>query len=186
MRDKRRIAKLILIVVLAGFAACRNAPTTSNGRANADVSPSNANLNSNSNDTNQTKEATHEHHAPHGGTLVEFGEEFAHLEVVLDSKNGWLTVYALDGEAEKSVSLAQTEIEIEIEKPQKFTVKLEAGENPLTGETKGATSEFSGQNQRLRNLKEFDASVKSITIRGREFKNVRFNFPKGNEDKHEH
>lgn len=183
MRDERRIVKLILITILLGFAACQNASTNLNKTVNVGVSSSNSNAISAAN-LNQTKEATHEHHAPHGGTLVEFGEEFAHLEIVLDAENGWLTAYALDGEAEQSVPLAQTEIEIEIEKPQKFVVKLEAEENALTGETKGATSEFSGQNERLRNLKEFDALVKSITIRGREFKNVSFNFPKGNEGKH--
>lgn len=144
------------------------------------ISPSNVNTNSLAN-ANQMKEATHEHHAPHGGTLVEFGEEFAHFEIVLDAATGELTAYALDGEAEKSIALTQAEIEIEIEKPSRFVVKLEARENALTGETKGATSEFRGRSERLKNLKDFDAAVKSITIRGREFKNVAFNFPKGNE-----
>lgn len=186
MRDEKRIIRLILIFVLSGFAACGNAPTNSDRNINAVVAPavstSKGNTNSAAN-ANQTKEATHEHHAPHGGTLVEFGEEFAHLEIVFDAENGWLTAYALDGEAEQSVPLAQTEIEIEVVKPQKFVVKLEARENALTGEKKGATSEFSGQNERLKNLKEFDASVKELTIRGQQFKNVAFNFPKGNEGK---
>jgi hypothetical protein len=44
--------------------------------------------------------AVHEHTAPHGGSLVEFGEEFAHIELVLDSATGVLTAYVLDGEAE--------------------------------------------------------------------------------------
>ena len=45
----------------------------------------------------------HEHKPPHSGTLVEFGEEFAHLELVLDAATGTLKAYALDGEAEKAV-----------------------------------------------------------------------------------
>ena len=57
--------------------------------------------------------SAHEHHPPHKGTLVEFGEEFAHLELVLDPATGKLTAYALDGEAEKAVRLKQTEIVVE-------------------------------------------------------------------------
>ncbi|HXG83169.1 MAG TPA: hypothetical protein VNI84_03990 [Pyrinomonadaceae bacterium] len=189
MKEEKRILKLTLIVFLSGLAACQNAPLNSNKNVNTVVSstilPSNGNANSAAN-ANQTKSAAHEHAAPHGGTIITFGEEFAHLELVLDAASGELTAYALYGEAEKSLPLAQTEIEIEIEKPQKFSVKLAARENALTGEKRGATSEFRGQSEQLKNLNEFDARVKSITIRGKEFKDVHFNFPKGNEANHEH
>ena len=56
----------------------------------------------------------HEHHAPHKGTLVELGEEFSHLEIVLDPASGKITAYALDGEAEKAVRLKQAEIVLKI------------------------------------------------------------------------
>jgi len=36
------------------------------------------------------EEGGHEHHAPHGGTLVVFGDEAAHVELVLDPKTGAL------------------------------------------------------------------------------------------------
>lgn len=123
----------------------------------------------------------HEHKAPRGGTLIAFGEEFAHLEIVLEEATGRITAYVLDGEAEKSIQIAQDEIEIEIEKPKNFSVKLTAVENALTGEKKGATSEFSTVNEELKSLKEFDADIKSIKIKGKEFKGEKFNFPKGNE-----
>ena len=41
----------------------------------------------------------HHHVAPHGGTLVVFGNEFAHLELVLDLSVGKLDAYFLDGMA---------------------------------------------------------------------------------------
>lgn len=123
----------------------------------------------------------HEHKAPRGGTLIAFGEEFAHLEIVLEEATGKITGYILDGEAEKSIQIAQDEIEIEIEKPKKFSIKLAAIENALTGEKKGATSEFSVTNEELIGLKEFDARIVSIKIKGKEFKGEIFNFPKGNE-----
>lgn len=142
-----------------------------------------------SNSANQTQASKtqankHAHTAPHGGTLIAFGEEFAHLEIVLDPSNGQMTAYALDGEAEKSVQIAQENIVIEIEKPSKFSLTLEAVDNALTGEKRGATSEFRGQSDQLKNLSECDAQIAAITIRGRQFKNVKFNFPRGNEEGH--
>ncbi len=126
-------------------------------------------------------EESHEHTAPHGGTLIAFGKEFSHLEIVLDEKTGKLIGYVLDGEAEKSVQISQPQIEIEIEKPKKFTVTLNAVENALTGEKNGATSEFSTTSEELKGLKNFDGKVKFIKVKGTEFKSEKFNFPKGNE-----
>lgn len=189
MKDKRKLSVLISIIALLSFAACRNEPTNSNQSVNANVSPNvsptNAGANSNSNNVNAAKndkKERHEHAAPHGGTLVAFGDEFAHLELVLDEKTGRLTAYALDGEAEKPVRLKQTEIEIGVKKTTVFSVKLNSVENSLTGEKRGDTSEFAAVSEQLKNLKEFDAIITSIDIKGKEFKKVEFNFPKGNED----
>lgn len=46
-----------------------------------------------------------EHKAPHGGVLLEVGEEVAHLELVHDPKEGTATIYLLDGKAEKAVAI---------------------------------------------------------------------------------
>lgn len=46
-----------------------------------------------------------EHKAPHGGVLLEVGEEIAHLELVHDAKEGKATIYVLDGKAEKAVAI---------------------------------------------------------------------------------
>jgi len=124
----------------------------------------------------------HEHHPPHKGTLVEFGEEFAHLELVLDAVTGKLTGYTLDGEAENPVRVKQLEIEIKMIKPAAGSVKLKAVASPLSGEKEGDTSEFEGQADQLKGIKDFDAQVSSITIKGKEFKDVKFNYPKGNEE----
>jgi hypothetical protein len=130
------------------------------------------------------KGGKHEHQAPHAGTLVEFGEEFAHLELLLDVATGKLTGYVLDGEAEKPVKLDQKEIILKVKgKPAEFTVTLAAVGNALTGEKPGDTSQFEGQCDALRGLKEFDAVVSRITIKGNSFSDVSFNFPKGNEEK---
>lgn len=136
------------------------------------------------------EEGHHEHIAPHGGTLVVFGEEFAHLELVLGSQEGILTGYVLDGEAENAVRIGQGEIELEIgidnsaggkNKKADFPLKLKAVSNVLTGETEGDTSEFAGQSDKLKGATNFDGVITAITIKGREFKSIAFSFPEGNE-----
>lgn len=126
----------------------------------------------------------HEHKAPHKGTLIEFGEEFAHLELVL--KDGRLTGYVLDGEAEKAVRVKQKEIEIKIDKiegkEKSVTVTLKAVANVLTGETEGDTSEFHATSDDLKKVKKFEASVSAMSVKGKEFKDVKFKFPEGNEE----
>lgn len=126
------------------------------------------------------KEGEHKHSAPHGGALIELGEEFAHVEIVLDASTGKLSAYALDGEAEKSVRINQSEIEIAVRNPV-ATIKLGGVSNALTGETAGDTSEFSGQSDRLKGITHFDGLIKTISIKGKIFKDVEFNFPKGTE-----
>lgn len=148
---------------------------------------SNSSTDSNSSVDSETKKAEkngHEHTAPNGGTLIVFGKEFAHLEIVVEPASGQVNAYALDGEAERSVKIAQGTIVIEVEKPTKFSITLDAVEDSLTGEKLGATSEFRGQAEQLKELNQFDGRVKSITIRGRKFDNVKFSFPKGNEGVH--
>jgi len=192
-----RYRVLIVLVILVIASACGADSPTMNAPANA--TPANAiapqppsssgNLNS-SPDSNsaatKAKKGGHEHTAPHGGTLIVFGKEFAHLEIVVDASSGHTTAYALDGEAERSVKIAQKHLIIEVEKPAKFSIRLDAVENSLTGEKRGATSEFGGKSEQLKNLREFDGRVTSITIRGRKFDNVNFNFPAGNEGGHSH
>jgi hypothetical protein len=126
------------------------------------------------------KDGGHEHSAPHGGALIELGEEFAHVEIVLDAATGRLTAYALDGEAEKSVRVKQSEIEIAVKNPS-VTIRLGGVANALTGETADDTSEFSGQSDRLKGATDFNGVIQTISIKGKQFNDVAFNFPKGAE-----
>lgn len=131
----------------------------------------------------------HEHKAPHQGTLIMFSppDEFAHLELVIDKTSGKVTAYVLDGEAEKAVRIAQKEIEFKVERQTKtgveagFSVTLKAQTSTLTGEKEGDTSEFAGQSDKLKGLAVFDAVITAIKVKGKDFSNVKFNFPKGNE-----
>ncbi len=129
--------------------------------------------------------AAHEHKPPHHGTLVRLGDEFAHLELVLEPAYGRLTAYALDGEAEKPVRLKARSLAIFVtpRQPagQPFTLTLKAVADPLSGETVGDTSEFDVSVSRLQGLSDFDGKLVDLRIRGRRFRNVSFNYPRGNE-----
>lgn len=132
----------------------------------------------------------HHHVAPHGGTLVVLGDESAHLELVLEP-DGELTVYLLDGEAEKPVRTDQTSIEIEITPKStdtiraKFTETLAAVASPLTGETVGDSSEFRLKSEKLVGWESFDCRIKAVRLRGQALEDIRFPFPEGN-DHHDH
>jgi hypothetical protein len=136
------------------------------------------------------EEHHHEHHAPHGGTLVVLGEEFAHMELVLDPGAGSLTGYILDGEAENAVRIGQEDIEITIKDTlpsggesdkSGYALILKAVANVLTGETAGDTSEFAVQSDKLKDVQKFDAVISVINIKGQTFRNIGFRFPEGNE-----
>jgi hypothetical protein len=168
MKECLSLTCLSAALVLSG---CQSLSTENNAPAAAAPGPS---------VETTKKEVEHEHSAPHGGALIELGEEFAHVEIVLDATTGMLTAYALDGEAEKPVRIKQTEIEVAVENPA-ITIKLGGIANALTGETAGDTSEFSGQSDGLKGAAAFDGIIKTISIKSKQFKDVAFNFPKGSE-----
>jgi hypothetical protein len=122
------------------------------------------------------------HHPPHAGTPVVLGEEAYHMELVRDPEAGTLQAYILDGEMETFVRSAVPSVEIDATvggKPQ--TLVLAAVANTATGETVGDTSLFQAQADWLRTTGNFDGVLRSVTIRGTTFTDVKFNFPKGND-----
>jgi hypothetical protein len=113
--------------------------------------------------------ARHTHQAPHGGMLVELGDEFAHVELAIESATGKVTAYVLDGEAEKPIRLEQKEIVL---KTRTGDVVLQAVGSPLTGEKPGDTSQFEGRSDPLKGLKELDGTLVRIVVKGKEVTNV--------------
>ncbi len=125
----------------------------------------------------------HHHAAPHEGTLVAFGEEAAHLELVLDSTKGVLTGYVLDGEAAVPIRITQPQIQLQIsgrDVASTLTVALKAVENPLTGEKTGDSSQFEVTSPALKGKKKFSVTVEDIIIKGVNFKKTKSKFPEGN------
>jgi hypothetical protein len=124
----------------------------------------------------------HAHHAPHGGTPVVLGDELYHLELVRDGATGTLQAYVLDGEMHDFIRLPALEFVIEAPVGGEVqVVVLRAVANAATGETVGDTALFEAQAEWLKTTASFDATLRSIAIRGRDFSGVKFNFPRGNE-----
>ncbi len=124
----------------------------------------------------------HVHTAPHGGALVVLGDEAAHLEFVLDAATGRLDAYVLDAHASEFVRVAQPALELEVARDgARSALALAAVANPATGETVGATSQFSTVAPALVGATRFDAVVKTITVSDATFTDVAFSFPEGSE-----
>ncbi|HTB35319.1 MAG TPA: hypothetical protein VK842_10675 [bacterium] len=128
--------------------------------------------------------AAHEHHPPHHGSLQVLGDDFAHVEMVLDPQQGLLTAYALDGEAEEPVRLAQKELRVRLRlRPSGRTVDLalKAVANELSGETVGNTSQFEARSKALLGQTAFSGELARVDVRGALFSRVRLRHPEGNE-----
>lgn len=150
------------------------------------------------------EEGHHHHHShgekgPHNGALVAIGEDAAHLEVVLDAETGKVTVYILDGEAKNPIPLKADKLELAFTKEHDHAEgageKKAAEELPETGTlvlaavepgADGSTSVYAGESEALKGADEFDAVLTSISIGGKDYPNVKFNYPEGNEHDHHH
>jgi len=117
----------------------------------------------------------HAHEAPHGGTLVELGDHFSFLELVLDAEVGSLTVYVLDAEAEQAVRITQPTISVTFDAPERLTGQtftLQAQANVLTGETVGDTSQFSVTDAALKGQVVTGARIADVTVKGQTFRDL--------------
>ena len=125
--------------------------------------------------------AGHHHEPPHGGTGVVLGEEEYHVEFVLEAETGRMRAYILSAHMEDFIRTAAESFSVTVNFPDRTeTMTFKAVANNATGETVGDTSEFEAQADWLRTNRQFDAVLKELTIRGRTYENVAFNFPKGN------
>ena len=122
----------------------------------------------------------HEHKPPHHGTPVVLGDEEYHMELVLDAPAGKLQAYIMDGELENFVRIKTDSFEITASLPgQEQLLLFKPIANNATGETAGDTSLFEAHADWLKTTTEFDAAIKAVTVNGKTYQNIHFNFPKG-------
>lgn len=126
----------------------------------------------------------HPTEGPHHGVLVELGKEEYHAEVVHDEKGGIVTVYLLDGSAEKAEATGVSDLTINVkhdDKPEQF--KLPAV--PQEADPKGMSSRFQLKDKELiEHLDEKGAAVTlQVTIGGTPFT---AKIPQGGHEGHGH
>lgn len=121
----------------------------------------------------------HHHTAPHGGALLELGEHFSFLELVVDPATGRVTLYVLDGEAEKAVRVAHPNLTLTLIEPAGITapLTLEARASTLTGETVGDSSEFAGVLEALKGAAAVKARLATIVVKGQTFDGLELAWP---------
>jgi len=121
----------------------------------------------------------HPHAAPHGGTLVAFGDDEYHIELVLDPAASKLQAYVFDDDVENFVRSTSNSFEIKVNAGgTTHDIVLGAVANPETGETIGDTSLFETRADWLRTTSQFEGVIAAITIRGTLYSHVEFRFPK--------
>ena len=128
----------------------------------------------------------HEHKAPHGGALAELGDEYAHLEFVVDPEAGTMVCYVLDGELTNLVRIAQPRIDVTIipggehgglfvdSIRQPLDLALAAVSSDLTGDKVGDCSVFSATDAGLKGLKSYQGKIAWAEVKGKRFENVAF------------
>src|SRR4051794_27689936 len=91
---------------------------------------------------------THPSAGPHGGEILELGDEEYHAELLLDEKHDKVTVYVLDGTAKQDVAIQSKFLNVNVKsagRPLQF--KLPAV--PTKGQPEGRTSCFSLKDAKL-------------------------------------
>ncbi len=123
----------------------------------------------------------HKHEPPHGGAGVTLGDEDAHIEFLTDAAAGTVTAWFFSPHMERYLRIKAESFEVlaklqGVEKSLSFVAVANAG----TGETVGNTSQFVAEADWLSNVESFDAVLSGVTVRGRLYRSVAFNYPKGN------
>lgn len=113
---------------------------------------------------------SHPEKGPHGGPLLELGDEEFHAEVLLDEKAGTLAFCLLDSAAKAAVPIDAKELIINLKhggKPVQF--KLPA--TPLKNDPKGQSSCFTVKSSDLiHNLHHKDHGARmAVKIRGKSY-----------------
>ena len=125
----------------------------------------------------------HEHKPPHGGAPVELGAEEYHVEFVLDGPAGKLQAFVMDGELENFVRIDAASLKLTARvSGRQEELALQPVANNATGEKVGDTSLFEVQADWLKTTPTFDAVLQGITVHGRTYTNITFNFPRGSDE----
>ena len=123
----------------------------------------------------------HHHDSPHGGAGVTLGDEEAHIEFLVDAEAGTVTAWFFKPHMERYLRIKAESFAVLAKLPDgearlTFTAVANAG----TGATVGDTSQFVARADWLGGAGSFDAVLQEVSVRGRVYRSIAFNYPKGN------
>ena len=123
----------------------------------------------------------HHHHPPHGGAGVTLGDEEAHIEFLVDAEAGTVTAWFFTPHMERYLRIKAETFEVLAKLPDgEARLTFAAVANTGTGETVGDTSQFVARADWLAGAGSFDAVLPEVSVRGTVYRNIAFNYPKGN------
>jgi hypothetical protein len=138
-----------------------------------------------------TVDAGHEHaHAsagPHGGSLIELGNEEYHAELVHDEAAGTVTIYVLDAAAKAAVPIDAVEVTINLKhegRGEQFKLTASADQS----DPQGKSSRFMSSDSELAaDLDREDAEAQlALTINGKPYRGAIEHHHGHDEEQHEH
>ena len=122
----------------------------------------------------------HVHHAPHGGALTMLGDHVFQLEVLPDAEKRTVSIYVLDGEAERFIRIAAESISAKfVAGDESSELQLAAVANSATGETIGNTSLFVVSAPDWAGRERFKIQIDRLEILGQVFEGLELPFPEG-------
>ena len=122
----------------------------------------------------------HGHKAPHGGVLVNVGDEFCHLEFVQEPESNRLQLHVMrfhPKEGPLKISMAQIEVGATTGGEEKAIVFKPVELDGITA-TDLPTSLYMAEVDWLKNAPNFNGTVKKLTIEGKLFLEIAFQFAK--------
>ncbi len=116
-------------------------------------------------------EEDHEHEkGPHGGSLVELGDEEYHAEIVHDEKEGQVTIYILGADAKTAVGIEAKEVAVN-SKVKGAGVQIKLKSVPQKKDKAGLSSRFASKDKELIELLDNPeaSSVLRVSIKGKAY-----------------
>ena len=123
----------------------------------------------------------HHHDPPHGGAGVTLGDEEAHIEFLVDAEAGTVTAWFFKPHMERYLRIKAESFAVLAKLPDgEARLTFAAVANAGTGETVGDTSQFVARADWLGGAGSVEAVLQEVSVRGRVYRSIAFNYPKGN------
>ncbi|MCC9608928.1 hypothetical protein LOC68_07800 [Blastopirellula sp. JC732] len=152
----RLAATGLLALSLASFGCTSGGPAPTKGDAHGDHD-----------------HGDHEHpsEGPHGGSLIELGNEEYHAELIHDEKAGSVTIYILDSAAKAAIPIEATELTINL-KHDRMGEQFKVAAAPDAGDPEGKSSKFVSTDAELAEDLDHEGADAQlvVTIDGKQFR----------------